>query len=745
MSTSTLQAPAPAADPTAGPGSSLSARLHALGEHMAAGFLEFPAAIPMAAMRRMARGIRRQLERATPATWRGEMLYPAGAYSWYAQGSLCTFSYSHSLVVPRDRLAERARDQRADVAETYRRLAEELGSYFQVGSCIDRDVSLGGANYTHSILNYGRIAREGLNEYVRRVDLGLAAARARGDEHGVAFYLALEDVLAGVKAAHVRALEALIAAFVPDPSLSPTEGAGEEGEGARLRLVRALRRVPWAPARDFYEALVAVNFMYYIDGCDNLGRFDQDLGPLYEADLDAGRITEDEGTRLVKQMWANIDANSGWNVAIGGSLADGSSASNRLTLACLRAAHQQRRPNLALRVAPNTPEPVIDAALDAIATGSGIPALYNDALYLRAIREAHLNVAPEDLPNYAFGGCTELMVHGCSNVGSLDAGLNLPLILAGTLHRGLCSLATFDDLWTAFASDLRQTVARLVAQVSEAQEMHARYQPQPIRTLFIDDCLEAGTEYNAGGARYNWSVVNVGGLGNVVDSLAALREVVYECGEAQGEQLWDALAADFEGHEALRQRLERCPRYGNDDPRADELAQRVAELVFRELRRYAPWRGGRFLPGCLMFATYAAAGEPVMATPDGRRSGQPIGDSIGAVQGRDRHGPTALIRSVAGIPQALAPGTLVTNFRFARSMFEGEQRNKLKDLIRTYFHLGGLQMQITVVDQETLRRAIADPERYGDLIVRIGGYSEYWRNLSPSLRQTVLERTEHAS
>jgi len=171
----------------------------------------------------------------------------------------------------------------------------------------------------------------------------------------------------------------------------------------------------------------------------------------------------------------------------------------------------------------------------------------------------------------------------------------------------------------------------------------------------------------------------------------------------------------------------------------------VADLVFRELRRYAPWRGGRFLPSCLMFATYAAAGEPVMATPDGRLAGQPIGDSIGAVQGRDRHGPTALIRSVAGIPQTLAPGTLVTNFRFARSMFEGEQRGKIKDLIRTYFALEGLQMQITVVDQDTLRCAIADPVRYGDLIVRIGGYSEYWRNLSPALRETVLQRTEHSS
>jgi len=709
--------------------------LRQAGEHFAAGFCEMAGAESQSALGRMARGVRRQLEGACVPLWRGETLYPAGPFSWYAQGAAITFSYSHSMVINRPELTKRAELGDAPLRAAYAWLGDELGGYFQVGSCIDRDISLGGANYTHSILNYGRILREGLCGYAQRVTAGLAAAQGRQDAEKAAFYRAMQDVLAGVMAAHHRSLAALEAA----------ERVELRGQGAWRRLVEALRRVPWEPARGFFEALVATNFLYYIDGCDNLGRFDQDLGCYYEDDLNAGRITEEDGMRWVKQLWANIDANSGWNVAIGGSQADGSSASNRLTLACLRAAHQQRRPNLALRVAGNTPEVVLDEALDALATGSGIPALYNDGLYLSAIREAHLGVTPEDLPHYAFGGCTELMMHGRSNVGSLDAGLNLPLILAGTMQRALCSMDTFDGLWAAFASDLRQTVARLADQVSKAQEMHARFQPQPIRTLFIDDCLEAGIEFNAGGARYNWSVVNVGGLGNVVDSLAAVREVVYERGEASREGLWAALESNFEGNEALRQRLERCPRYGNDDQRADDLAKQVADLVFRELRRYAPWRGGRFLPSCLMFATYAAAGEPVMATPDGRLAGQPIGDSIGAVQGRDRHGPTALICSVAGIPQVLAPGTLVTNLRFARSVFEGEQRHKLKELIRTYFRMGGLQMQVTVVDQDTLRRAVADPERYGDLIVRIGGYSEYWRNLSPALRDTVLERTEHTA
>ena len=709
----------------------LGEQLHVLGEHFAAGFLEWPEATPL---QRMARGLRRQIERARLPHWDGAPLYPSGAFSWYGQGGVITFHYSHSLRVNHALLAQRCADADASIRAAFGDLYEQLGDYPQVGTCIDADVSLGGANYTHSILNYGHILHEGLHAYGRRLEAHLARARERDDQARINFYLAMRDVLEGIRAAHARCLGALEQVEVRDSGLQDIWG----------RLLRALRRVPWEPARSFYEGLVGINFVYYLDGSDNLGRFDQDLGDLYAADLRAGRLTHREGVALVGQMWTNMDANTGWNVAIGGSKPDGSSAANALTLACLEAARGRRRPNLALRLCPGTPEEIWNAALDCIASGCGLPALYNDDLYLRAIREAHLNVAHDDLAHYAFGGCTELMIHGCSNVGSLDAGLNLPLILSKTLREHLSEASDFQTLWEYFVRDLRATVARLVQQINEAQEMHARHQPQPLRTLLIDDCLDAGVEFNDGGARYNWSVVNVGGLGNVADSLAALREVIYERVEIDAETMLAALESNYEGNETLRQRLTRCPRYGNDDPQADELARRVALTVFQELRCYAPWRGGRFIPACLMFVTYARAGEPVMATPDGRNAGEPIADSIGAVQGRDRYGPTALIRSVASIPQHLAPGTLVTNFRFVRSIFQGEGREKPKDLIRTYFSLGGLQVQITVVDQEVLREALAHPERHGDLIVRVGGYSEYWRNLSPALRASILERTEHA-
>jgi len=214
--------------------------------------------------------------------------------------------------------------------------------------------------------------------------------------------------------------------------------------------------------------------------------------------------------------------------------------------------------------------------------------------------------------------------------------------------------------------------------------------------------------------------------------------------EKTGAELWEILRNNFEGEEAFRKRLERCTRFGNDEPKADEIAKDVAGFVFSEFLRYAPWRGGKFLASCLMFVTYADAGSPVSATPDGRMSGSPLADSAGPVQGRDKKGPTAMLKSVASIPHNLAPGTLVINVRFVKSIFMSkEDRAELQNLVRTYFDMGGMQLQINVVDQEVLRDAIAHPENYQDLIIRIGGYSEYFNRLSDALKQTVLERTEH--
>ena len=698
-------------------------RLEAIGEPFSAGFLAEPDA-PVVV--RVAEGLRRFVRRVELAPYRGERLYPAGPSVWSGPPAMIVRWYYVAITGVDDEVLAQKRGAFADDAEKLETLAgleEFWRGYPPAGG------------YTHSIPNYERMLTDGLAGTESRIETGAD----RPDEHGAddetrGFYRAMAVTVDVARILRDRLVKQIEAADLHDASERDN----------RRRLLDAYERVPEGPARTFREAMVATNFYYYLDGPDDLGRFDQYMWPYYQADVQAGRLTRDEAVAWVGTLWQNTDDAYAWNTAIGGSRPDGSRGDNDLTLVCLEAARGRRRPNLALRLRRDTPQAVWDAAIETISTGCGLPALYCEENYRRAIREAHLNVTDEDMNRFAFGGCTELMIDGRSNVGSLDGDLNIPKLLVDSLYEDLPGCETFEAFYEAFERRCVGAIRDGSGEISAAQRRKALWHPQPIRSLMIDDCLQRGWEYAAGGARYNWSVVNIMGLGNAVDSLCVVREMIFERHELTAGELIDVLDRDYRDAEALRQRFARCPRYGNGDARADDLARDLSAFVFGEWQRHAPWRGGKFLPACLMFTTYAFFGEQVAATPDGRGDGQPIADSAGPVQGRDRNGPTAMLRSAAGIDQIHAPGTLVVNVRFSRPMFAtAENRARLQSLIRGYFDLGGMQLQVNVVDQAMLAAAMADPEKYGDMIIRIGGFSEYWKNLTPALRRSVLERTEH--
>jgi len=701
-------------------------------EFFASGYFEHPDASPVL---RWSRAVRRRFENRKMATYNGELLYPCGPVHLGGENHIVgpsysfTYSYNEGALTG---LLSNATEEEQETLLALQTSMRDLGAQLNV---IRTRHTVGGRGYTHSVPNYGRVVREGLSVYARRIATNLAVARQNEDVERIDFYLGLQDVLAGIEHWYQRILELL---------RNPTTDDNPVAEARRKRLFAAYEQVPFQPARNFFEALVAYNFVYYLDDCDNPGRVDLELFPYYERDLAEGRITHDEAVDLIRCLWENSDANSGWSAGIGGTTPTGGPAYNDLTVACLEAAHKIRRPNLQLHVRRDMPQEVWDAALDAIVTGCGLPALYNEEEYLRSLRDAHLGVREDDLGWHNGGGCTETMIHGRSNVGSLDAGINLPLILVQTLNEHLGAATNFDELVAAYKEDVAGVVSDIANDVSADQEVKARLRPQPMRSLLMDDCIDNGREFNAGGARYNWSVINVAGLANAIDSLAAVREVVFEEKEKTGAEMLEILLNNYEGEEAFLQRLSQCPRFGNDDSRADAVATDISEFVFREFLRYAPWRGGKFLASCLMFVTYAGAGEPVGATPDGRRAGAPLADSAGPYQGRDKNGPTAMLKSVASMPHYLAPGTLVVNARFTKDFFTTDDgREKMQNLVRTYFDLGGMQLQINVIDQSVLKDAIAHPEQYEDLIIRVGGYSEYFNRLSPALKQTVLERTEH--
>ena len=695
------------------------------GEHFAAGFFS-DCSSPV--LVRMARGVTSHLTHVGLPQWRGTRLYPGdrevGRHSsdLYSGHSAVRFHYMIPMQWDREQLEqkiEEASGRREQALLALQAALQEYPYFFDLGGWI------------HASVNFRRILSEGLNSYAARI----RAQKARQSDKLV-FYDAMEITLDGIRRFHARVVA----------MLAELSGVTDEEERRRKRLLEALQQVPFEPARTFYEAMVAENFIYYLDGCDGLGRFDQDLYPYYEADVEAGRITHLDALSLIEELWANINCTGGWNVAIGGTAPDGTQGTNEVTRLCLEVARNRRgaRPNLALRLREDTPEEIWQEAFRTLETGCGLPALYCEENYVRAIRDTHLGVLEEDLPDFAFGGCTELIVHGKSCCGGADTHLNLCLVLEKSIYTHLIGCRTFDEFFDKFSADLQVAVQAATDHTNRCYEQMAQWQPQPIRSLLIDDCIDQGIEYHAGGARYNWSVASVGGIGNVADSLHALREVVFEQGELSPGELIDILRNDFEGDEKIRRRLSRCASYGNDEDAVDELARKVAELAFRAFLSRATWRGGRFVPACVLLNWYATWGTHCGALPDGRGAGTPIGDSAGPVQGRDRRGPTAMLRSVAKLPHHLAPGTLVVNARFSKNLFKApEAVGKLQDLVRSYFSLGGMQIQITVVDQETLRKAFRAPEEYADLIVRIGGFSAYWHELSPDLRRTVLERTEH--
>ena len=662
-------------------------------------------------------------------------MYPSGPHAPSSEARIVVPSYSFTWIYDRAACRKRLADEQDPaVVAVLERLDSEFSSLTRQLECITTPHTVGGRGYTHSIPHYGRVLREGLEAYQERIEHHLRIAERTHDEARIDFYASLLDVLEGIRVWRAHLVARLEA--------QPREET--EAEARRRHLLRALSRVPFQPARTFVEAVVAYNLIFYLDDCDNPGRVDQELISYYRRDLAEGLIRYEDAEAYLHELWCNTDSNNGWSATIGGSTPNGEAAYNELTAICLRAARGMRRPNLQLRIRRDMPDEIWDEALETLGTGTGIPALHNEEEFLRSIREAHLGVRTADLSRINGGGCTETMIHGCSNVGSLDAGINLPLVLVQTLRECLAEAASFAEVLQAYKDDVRRTVRTMVDQVNLDQQTKARLRPHPMRSLLVDDCIDNGLDFHAGGARYNWSVVNVAGLANVIDSLAAVRRVVFETGEMDGTTLLSALEADFEGFEPLRQRLEKAPRFGNDIREVDELAREISTFVLREFLIHAPWRGGKFLASCLMFVTYAAAGVPVGATPDGRRAGTPLADSAGPVQGRDRNGPTALIKSLAAIPHYLAPGTLVVNTRFSRDLFADRAgRATIRSLVETYFRLGGMQLQVNVVDQDLLRQACENPEAFPDLVVRIGGYSEYFVRLSPELRRTVLQRTEH--
>lgn len=649
-------------------------RFEELKEYYAAGFFEEPKA---SYFERYSRGLRRYLENLRLTEYNGGALYPCGKMPVdLCMAHHCAFTVN----VLWDELE--AKDKEAADA-----LRAEIPTYWDF---VPSEHTVGGCMWAHSFPNFERVAKDGFDTYEERINKMTDDTLRKG----------LCDVLAGIRAYHARCLDNL------------------KKFGADTRLINALEKVPFKPAETLYEAIVCRNFVYYLDGCDNIGRLDAELIEFYKG--------EDE-TDTLRCLFKNIDANDGWSGALGPDY-------NPVTLQCLKAIKGMHRPSLELRVTPQMPQEIWDAALDSIKTGGGNPSLYNEEGYQSTLKAHFPHIPKKDLLRFCGGGCTETMLVGISNVGSLDAGVNVAYIFKNVMEKCLPTAKTFEEFYDAFKSECSVQIKAVLDGVRKGQKLRAETRPQPMRTLLIDDCISKEKDYNNGGARYSWSIINLAGIINVIDSMLVIEHLVFKTRQMTGSGLLELMA----GGETFRGYAD-IPRHGTDSDVANAMARRVSEDLCLPFEGEVPWLGGKFLPASIQFTTYVYEGSKLGATPDGREDGAPLCDSVGAIHGNDKAGITALLNSAASICQHKMPGTPVLNIKLDAS----KAIDYLKPLVLGYFEKGGMQLQVTCVNRDDLIDALDHPERHGNLVIRIGGYSEYFTRLNKELQQTVIERTAY--
>ena len=563
------------------------------------------------------------------------------------------------------------------------------------------------------------------------------------------------------------------------------KGESDPDRKAELQKIAEIcRHIPAHAPLSFWEALQYYWFVHLgvtteLNTWDSFdpGRLDQHLYPFYMQGLADGSLTSDQAEELLQCFWIKFNnqpappkvgvtaAESGTyqdfaQINLGGLRPDGSDGVNDVTYLLLDVVEEVRliQPSASIQVSKKNPDRFIKRAAKIIRTGFGQPSIFNtDTIIQELVRQGK---SLQDARVAGTSGCVESGAFGKENY-SLTGYFNLPKILEITLHNGLdprtgkqlgprtgdaVHFASFEELLAAYQKQLNHFVDIKIRGNNVIERLYATYMPSPFMSILIDDCIKNGKDYHDGGARYNTSYIQGVGLGSITDELAAIKHHVFDCKTFSMTELLEALHYDFEGKEPLRQiLLNKTPKFGNDDDYADELMTTIFEIYFQAIDGRPNTRGGAYHIDMLPTTCHVYFGSVIGAMPDGRKAGKPLSEGISPVQGADRHGPTAVLRSEGKMDHIRTGGTLL-NMKFTPDLLKDDDGlTKMVQLVRAYFKLDGHHIQFNVVDAAMLKKAKQQPELHRDLIVRVAGYSDYFCNLSESLQDEIIERTEHQS
>jgi pyruvate formate-lyase/glycerol dehydratase family glycyl radical enzyme len=625
----------------------------------------------------------------------------------------------------------------------------------------------------HISVNYAKILEKGLNGIIAEADEEMAKLDITNADDLRKMHFLRSIVIANKSV--IRFAER----FAEKAAHLAKNEKDDERKGELEEIARTCTKVPANPSESFWEALQSFWFVQLVVQIESNGhsispmRFDQYMYPYLKSDKDLPIEKAQELLDLLYIKFTEINkvrdegstkAFGGYpmfqNLIVGGLDRDGEDATNELSFMCLQstANTQLYQPSISIRIHDGTPDSLYMKAAEVSRIGLGMPAFYNDRFIVPALLSRGLT--REDARDYGIIGCVEPQVGGKTEGWHDAAFFSMAKVLELALNDGYCrsckmqvgqktgdmtSFKAFDDVMDAYRKQMEYFVKLLIVSDNSVDIAHSQRAPLPFLSSLADDCIAKGKSLQEGGAHYNFTGPQGVGVGNVADSLSAVKKLVFEDKTVTLAELKEALEVDFEGKEDLRQMLlNRTPKYGNDDDYADAIAHQGAMIYCKEVEKYTNPRGGQFQPGLYPVSANVPLGTMVGATPDGRKAGTPLADGVSPVSGVDQAGPTAAVKSVAKLDHVIASNGTLLNQKFHPNALKDERG--LRNLIgvtETLFTSGGTHVQYNVVSRDMLLEAQRNPEKYRGMVVRVAGYSAFFTALDTAIQDDIIARTEH--
>lgn len=522
----------------------------------------------------------------------------------------------------------------------------------------------------------------------------------------------------------------------------------EKRKNELIEIASLCKKVPFEPATSFREALQSIHFFTFcLDSLYQLGRPDRYLIDFYKKDIANGNLTIEKAQELIDCLCVLFNEYTQKGLAVGfmvgGCDENGVDVTNELSYLFINSIGHTRLiyPGIGLCYTKDTPDDLLKLSCQLLGEGFSHPALFNDKIITDGL--ITYGLPKSEACNYVHSTCVEITPIASSAAWVACPYINLVQILLEILESDkVGKYKGFNDIQSEYKKRLEEKINIEAVNKNKLQEFRSLYGGDPLVSCFVNDCLAKGKDIDRGGARYNWIMPSFVGLANLADSLMAIKHLIYDKETVSLQRYIEALNDNFENDKLLLSLIQnKVPSYGNDNEEADLMVSEISKWIREYTANNTTFRNDRFVPSLFCWVNHERLGRVTGASPDGRKSGFPLGDGSGPAQGRGLKGPTASILSSTSWEHEEFIGGIAVNMKFNRNFFNDDSIEKMMSLVKVFMSRGGFELQINSVDKQTLLNAKENPWKYRDLIVRVGGYSDYFIHLNKNMQDEVIARS----